>query len=149
MKAFEDALGLSDIEIADQPKQQDLVVLSDPKEEMSDAEKDFNLARQNIISVVTKANDAVTKTLAIANDKEDARSFEVVNQLLNTVVSTSMNLMELHKKKPSGAGDQVIDGKIVNNTQNNIVFNGTPKQLKEFISKMKEEENKQKLKPKK
>ncbi len=140
MKIFEEKLGLTSVSETNEVKEKQELVVLEEVEEQSIEEKDFHLARNNIINVIQKANEAMSKTLAIANDKEDARSFEALDKLMNTIVSSNMDLVDLHKKKPPSGSEIVTpNGKIVNNTQNNIVFNGTPKQLKDFISKMKSE----------
>lgn len=102
--------------------------------------EDFKLVRNNILNVLEKANDAVAKAGLIANDKEDARSFEVLNGLLTTVTDTSLKLLEAHKRKESlGTAEPEQKGgtTITNNTQNNIVFNGTSNDLRKFVQDLK------------
>lgn len=112
-----------------------------PAEEQFDS--DFDKARANLSHVITKANQALVKTLAIANDKEDARSFEVVDRLLKTLAQTSKDLLEIHGMKKTFK--EVKVGPQVTNINNGTViqqaaFTGTPAELRKHLKAKKEAE---------
>lgn len=107
---------------------------------------DFERSRVNLIHVIGETNKALTTMLMIANDKEDAKSFEAVNGLLKTLAQTSKDLLEIHSAKKSfyeptksapNGGQNIVNGNVIQNA----VFQGTPNEFKEYIAKAAEEKS--------
>lgn len=103
------------------------------EDNLTDEEKkqsDFGLARQTIIDMIGKNNDAIDDILRIAKNAESSRAFEVVGQLVKTQTELAKELLNTHKQKKD------LDGQNANNIkqQNNIVFAGSTSELMKMIS---------------
>ena len=153
MKQLEKLLNLEPIE----KEKQELIIHDDEplEKEESNTEllnKDFNLARDNMLNVLKKSNEAANKALLIAEEKEDARSFEALNGILGSISSAAMNLLELHSKKTkinsdllkTSSTDKENNGGTMN-VQNANIFVGSPKQLNDMLKSL---EDKKKLEEK-
>lgn len=129
MKQIEKILDLTPTIVEEKP-----LITVEPNPEKPLVDQDFEIAREHILSVLNKASEATQKIALVADEKEDARSYEVLNGMLGTITAASMSLLDIHgKKNKLGVEDSKPAG-VVNNTQNNIVFNGTPADLKKFIA---------------
>lgn len=77
-----------------------------------DSEEDFQKSREVIEELLEKGSQAVESMLEIAENDENARSFEVVATLIKTVSEASKDLYSLHETrkklkeltKPPGTG---------------------------------------------
>jgi hypothetical protein len=94
---------------------------------------DFDFARDNVRHTINIARDMTDKLIVLANESEKAAFFDVLNKALNTISMNSRVLLDLHDQKNSALG--MKKGEITNSriTQNNVVFSGTPKDLKKLI----------------
>ncbi len=113
------------------------------KREEEQFNKDFENARSNILYVLDGAKESVEKMSRIADDKENAKEFEALNQLLRTVADSSSVLMNLHERKKKYRADRG-GGKNSDSTTNinNAVFVGSSSEIRDLIRKMRSEENK-------
>ena len=136
MKQIEKILDLTPTVVEEKP-----LVVVEPDQEKPLADQDFEIAREHILSVLNKASEATQKIALVADEKEDARSYEVLNGMLGTITAASMSLLDIHQKKNKlGVEDPNKPVGVVNNTQNNVVFNGTPADLKKFLADMNKKE---------
>lgn len=110
------------------------------KKEEEQFNRDFESARSNILYVLDGAKDSLEKISRIADDKETAKEFDALNNLLRTIADSSSVLMNLHERKKKYRQSQG-GGKSNDSTTNinNAVFVGNSTELKDFIKKMKSE----------
>ena len=59
---------------------------------------DYEYARQNLYDVIEKGSDALEHIMDIAKQSESPRAFEVVTNLIKTMVDANKDLLELQKK---------------------------------------------------
>ena len=79
-------------------------------------ENDFEFARTNMYDAIVKGADALDELVGIAKQTQQARSFEVVSTLINTLVSANKELVDLHKKhKELTKDDEPVNKTTVNN----------------------------------
>lgn len=59
---------------------------------------DYEYARKNLYDVIEKGSDALEHIMDIAKQSESPRAFEVVTNLIKTMVDANKDLLELQKK---------------------------------------------------
>jgi hypothetical protein len=67
-----------------------------PNTDMSDADADYEVARQNFHLLIEKGNTAIEGILQLAREAENPRSYEVAGQI-KTVSDVTQDLMRLQK----------------------------------------------------
>ena len=99
---------------------------------MTDLESDYQKARDSIRSLLDKSDHIVDNMIQIAIQTESARSFEVASTLIKTMGDLAKDLVALHKQTQDAKAkrrDTEQGAQIVNNTQNNVVFQGSTSDL--------------------
>lgn len=99
---------------------------------------DFEFARKNIHDVIEVGHDALTKLSIIADSTPHPRVYEVIGQIMKTLVDANHSLMDLQKKNNELNGR---DKNPVPNVTNNNMFVGSTQELQELIKKMRSEES--------
>ncbi len=84
-----------------------------------DLNNDFEFARTNMYDAIVKGQDALDELVGIAKQNQQARTFEVLSTLINTLVSANKELVELHKKHKDLTKDDAPVNKT--NINNNLV----------------------------
>ena len=87
------ALGLPPLEFE---KQIDTIIA---KAHDDSARNDFEAARANLYGVIQTGQEAMDKLTEIASQSQHPRAFEVLAKLMDTIVSTNKELLELQTKK--------------------------------------------------
>jgi hypothetical protein len=59
---------------------------------------DFAIARNNLHQIIHKGTDALEEALLVAKTSEHPRAFEVVGQLIKTLVDANKDLLDIQKK---------------------------------------------------
>lgn len=111
-----------------------VVSKEDPGEddENKSLDADFDYARGNQFQIIEAGKDALNKALEFATQSENARSYEVVGAMLKNLADVNKQLLEMHelKQKIKTKKEADVDkAQTVNNTQNNIVFQGSTVEL--------------------
>jgi hypothetical protein len=90
--SVEQALGL--------PDSPPMVTTTPPVEvnQNADIDDDFATARNNLHQIIHKGNDALEEALLVAKTSEHPRAFEVVGQLIKTLVDANKDLLDIQKK---------------------------------------------------
>lgn len=88
-----------------------------------DVSTDFEFARTNMYDAIVKGQDALDELVGIAKQNQQARTFEVVSTLINTLVSANKELIELHKKHKELTKEDVPANKT--NINNNLVVSAS------------------------
>lgn len=79
------------------------------------ATDDYEFARSNLYDLINKGSHALEDIIDVAKQSESPRAFEVVTNLLKTMVDANKDLLELAKKQKQ-LQDEKDDGpKTVNN----------------------------------
>lgn len=99
-------------------------------------EDDFETARQNIMSVIDKGQQALQGIIDVAAMSQHPRSYEVVADLMTSVVNANKDLLEIQKKKKDLLKRE--DGPKSGTTNNNL-YVGTTADLLKMIKAKKQE----------
>ena len=101
-----------------------LPIISD----VPDVAADFETARENIHAIIQKGTGALDDIIILARASDSPRAFEVVSQLIKTLVDANKDLIFLHKqlKDVEDAGGDT-------NIQNNL-FVGNTAELQKLIN---------------
>lgn len=81
---------------------------------------DYEYARQNLYDVIEKGSDALEHIMDIAKQSESPRAFEVVTNLIKTMVDANKDLLELQKKNKELMKSDEPEQKNV--TNNNLIL---------------------------
>lgn len=96
--------------------------------------KEYEVARDNLIDLMKVGADALSEMQALANQTQHARTYEVMTNLLSTMINAQREMMELKqidsKLKEQSGEQSPTDGKTVNN---NYIFTGSTAELAEII----------------
>ena len=94
---------------------------------------DYEYARRNLYDVIEKSNSALEDIMDIAKQSESPRAYEVVTNLIKTMVDANKDLLELQKRKKdlTGVGPNPT-------TVNNNLFVGSTAELQQLIKKQNE-----------
>jgi len=99
-----------------------------PKTDGKDDDIDYNYTRENYYNLIERNQDAVEEMLEIAKASENARSFEVVGQLIKAGLDANEALMKLHKTKKELTIEKGGDVNV-----NNAVFVGSTAELQKLL----------------
>lgn len=105
------------------------VVSAEPTaEEIKEA--DFTYVRSNQFEIIEAGKDALNGALEVAKSAENPRAFEVVATLMKSLADINKQLLEVHELKEKLDSKKTEESvQTVNNTQNNIIFQGTTTDL--------------------
>ena len=81
---------------------------------------DYEYARRNLYDVIEKSNSALEDIMDIAKQSESPRAYEVVTNLIKTMVDANKDLLQLAKTKKEIEKEDLPDQK--NITNNNLVL---------------------------
>jgi hypothetical protein len=94
-----------------------------PKSRITDltpkiATDDYEFARSNLYDLINKGSHALEDIIDVAKQSESPRAFEVVTNLLKTMVDANKDLLELAKKQkqleePKDDGPKTINNNLV------------------------------------
>ena len=98
-------------------------------------ETDYDKTRSNLLELLRKGQVALDAALAVAQQSEHPRAFEVVGNLMKQVADINSQLMDLHQQKqkidePKGGAKSIT---------NNAIFLGSTAELNKLIDKMNKE----------
>jgi hypothetical protein len=123
-----------DIDLIDTDKSIDELKINAKAESIDSLEAQREYVKKNIIALIEKGTKALDGVIAIAESTEVAKDFNVVSELLKTLVDTNMTLLECevaHKPKIDLAQPPVATEQITNNT----VFVGSTQDLAAYLKK--------------
>jgi len=86
-------------------------------------EADFDYARENMMEVINKGQEALFDLMDVARQSQHPRAYEVLSTMMNTMVGASKDLLDLQAKKkklleddPSASPQQVTNNLFVGST---------------------------------
>lgn len=97
---------------------------------------DFDIARSNILDVIQQGQEALAGIIDVAKMSQHPRSYEVVADLMNSVVSANKDLLELQKRKKA-----LLDEGPQKQVTNNNLFVGNTAELLKMIKSSKKQED--------
>jgi hypothetical protein len=111
-----------DIEpVNEEPKQ--IVMQRVEPEPNNQVQQDFDYARENLMDVINKGQDALFDMMDVARQSQHPRAYEVLSTLMNTIVSANKDLLDLQSKKkklleedPTASPQQVTNNLFVGST---------------------------------
>ena len=77
--------------------------------------KDIELARRNIENIIGLGDDAVKEMVEIAKQSESPRAFEVVSQLMKTLLDANKDYVDMSTKKRYAKEEQAPATQVTNN----------------------------------
>jgi hypothetical protein len=99
------------------------------------AKNDFEAARANLYEVIQTGQDAMDKLSEIATQSQHPRAFEVLAKLMDTMVNTNKELLELQSKiREIDATESSTSSP--SKTINNNLFVGSTAELQKMIKEM-------------
>jgi len=81
---------------------------------------DYEYARRNLYDVIEKGNNALEDIMDVAKQSESPRAYEVVTNLIKTMVDANKDLLNLAKVKKDLEKENIPEQK--NITNNNLVL---------------------------
>lgn len=103
------------------------------------ARSDFKAARANLYEVIRTGQEAMDKLSLIASQSQHPRAFEVLAKLMDTMVNTNKELLQLQTKiREIDAADSPMNEKA--QTINNNLFVGSTAELQKVLKEMKNNE---------
>ena len=100
------------------------------------AKNDFEAARANLHEVIQTGQEAMGKLSEIAAQSQHPRAFEVLAKLMDTMVNTNKELLQLQKSiREIDASDAPINEKA--QTINNNLFVGSTTELQKVLKELK------------
>lgn len=96
---------------------------------------DYDFARKNIIKVIEEGMFLVKSAAAVAVGSESARSYEVVANLIKTIVDVNKDLVDLNNKavKQKEVSKQEKSQQVINQNNQTAVFCGATEDLFEKL----------------
>jgi len=100
----------------------------------NDAEEDYNLARENLKSLLNKSDEALDHMMQVAAEAEHPRAFEVLAGMFKTSADMTGQLIDLQKKRHEldKLNNEPTETSSV--TQNNL-FVGSTAELQKMLAK--------------
>lgn len=105
-----------------------------------DDNSDYEYARQNIYGVIETGANALDQLAQVAAQTQHPRAFEVLANLVKTMVEANKDLLNLRKTKieiEKASGENMNDNSMGGNKVQNNLFVGSTAELQKFLKDMK------------
>jgi len=114
-------------------RSKDIVEARQSESKQKDFDVDYTTVRTNLKELISKGNTAIEGILHVASEGDSPRAYEVVGQLIKTLVDANKDLIELHNKVK-----QITDTSVTNNNQtqtkiDNAIFVGSTADLQKML----------------
>lgn len=121
---FEKISEVLDVEHYEVSRESDFPVVVDslPSQFQGAEDEDFEFARKKIREAIDKSTDALDDMLELARASEQARAYEVLNGIANSLATMSESLVKLHKTKNDRKTPTQETPAVVNN---NLIVSST------------------------
>jgi hypothetical protein len=106
------------------------------KRDEGQQENDLDFARENLYDAVVKSQAAVEDMIAIAQQSQHPKAYEVLNSLIKTFADVSSGIADLQLKKQRLQGKQVAPEE--SKTVNNNLFVGSTAELQKMLQDLKQ-----------
>ena len=137
-KQLDDALGLNPLmSIQDDEPTPNLPAVIQHNENQAD--NDVNFARENLYDAAVKAQSAIEDMIAIAQQSQHPKAYEVLNSMIKTYADVSMGMADLQLKKQRLAGKAPVQEQ--QKTINNNLFVGSTAELQKMLDDLKNKDD--------
>ena len=99
----------------------------------TDAEEDYNIARENLKKLLDKSDEALDHMMQVAAEAEHPRAFEVLAGMFKTSADMTTQLVELQKKRHEL--DKLNNEPTQSGVTNNNLFVGSTTELQKMLTK--------------
>ena len=130
MSDIDNALGLSPLTKYEEDNNYNVPVVIDQNPTV---DGDVEFARQNLYDAVIKSQAAVEDKIAIAQQSQHPKAYEVLNSLIKTFADVSTGIADLQLKKQRLQGKAHAEEKTVNNN----LFVGSTAELQKMLQDLK------------
>ena len=96
---------------------------------------DLKFVRDNLYDLITNGHSAIEEMMAIADQSQHPRAYEVLSNMIRQMVETNKDLLDMHEKKKKISNTQEQKS-----TVNNNLFVGSTKDILELIQQAKEDD---------
>lgn len=104
------------------------------------ARNDFEIARANIYEVIDSGKEALFKLSMIAESSQQARAYEVLAKLMETIIDANKDLLDLQTKiRDINNADTPLNEKA--KTINNNLFVGSTAELQKVLKELKNKDD--------
>lgn len=131
MSDIDKALGLTPLTVYKEENRQ--IKLAASQDVQTDTDLDF--ARENLYDAVVKSQAAVEDMIAIAQQSQHPKAYEVLNSLIKTFADVSTGIADLQLKKQRLQGKPAED-----KTVNNNLFVGSTAELQKMLQDLKSDD---------
>jgi hypothetical protein len=107
-----------------------------PEDKQVDA--DLKFVRDNLYDLITSGHSAIDQMMSIADQSQHPRAYEVLANMIKTMVDTNKDLLDMHEKKKKLQGD---DKKEESKTVNNNLFVGSTNDILKLLKQNNDEPN--------
>jgi len=130
MSDIDKALGLTPLTVYKEEERANVPAVIDQQKD-----DDLGFARENLYDAVVKSQAAVEDMIAIAQQSQHPKAYEVLNSLIKTFADVSTGIADLQLKKQRLQGTQEKD-----KTVNNNLFVGSTAELQKMLQDLKSDD---------
>ena len=98
---------------------------------------DLKYVRENLYDLISSGSSAIDQMMAIADQSQHPRAYEVLSNMIRQMVETNKDLLDMHEKKKKISDKKEEQSSTVNNN----LFVGSTKDVLELIQKSNENED--------
>lgn len=95
-----------------------------------DLKHDYETVRKNLRELVEMGKNALDGVLAVAQEGDSPRAYEVAAQMIKTLSDTNKDLLEMHGRINTIRKTEVVN----NSTTNNSIYVGSTRDLQDIIN---------------
>lgn len=107
------------------------------KKATTQVDADFEYARENMMEVINKGQEALFDLMDVARQSQHPRAYEVLATMMNTMVGASKDLLDLQAKKKKLLEDDPL---ATPNQVTNNLFVGSTAELQKYLKQNKQDE---------
>ncbi len=102
-------------------------------------EEDFNKVRTNLNNIIDQTQKLLNAAVVVSDEGFDHKVVDSTSTLLKTMITANKALLEIHKQKAeldkttAYEEEKKVEAETITNIQNNVVFAGTTKELRDFL----------------
>jgi hypothetical protein len=97
---------------------------------------DLKYVRENLYDLISSGSTAIDQMMAIADQSQHPRAYEVLSNMIRQMVETNKDLLDMHEKKNKISTKKEEQSSTVNNN----LFVGSTKDILELIQKSNEDD---------
>lgn len=94
-------------------------------------DSDLKFVRDNLYDLITSGHSAIDQMMSIADQSQHPRAYEVLANMIKTMVETNKDLLDMHEKKKKLKADDKKTEK--DNVVNNNLFVGSTNDILKLL----------------